>query len=465
MTDQQTPTPPPPFDPNAEHQAKPHLRAVRGFPVQGSTPDGQQVQMMGLADQRQISDKMVATIPAAQQVLPLMDGTRSVDDIAAAVEGMPREWLENFIAKLDDAGLIIGPNFEGMRVRMREQFDGTDILPPGSSADFADALVNAHAQKDGVEATDEMKTEQGPARLREQLNTWIDAALKEAKDPAFDTLPKAIVAPHIDYARGWHNYANVYGRMRVVDRPDRIVILGTNHFGEGTGVVVSNKGFSTPLGTCPVDSALLGKLEGDLGEPLLKNRYDHEREHSIELQLPWIQHVLGDGGETEIPILAALVHDPAVNNGESYDGEGGGLDEVVASLRKGRDELGGTTLIISSADLSHVGPAFGDREPMAAPAEQAEAAQQAEQRRNQIVKHDQDMLAYVRDHKADELISAMAWQQNPTRWCSIGNLSAMLKLVAPPEGGDKPDTKLLSYSAAVDPNGMSMVAAMAIAVM
>ena len=86
MTDQQTPTPPPPFDPNAEHQAKPHLRAVRGFPVQGSTPDGQQVQMMGLADQRQISDKMVATIPAAQQVLPLMDGTRSVDDIAAAVK-------------------------------------------------------------------------------------------------------------------------------------------------------------------------------------------------------------------------------------------------------------------------------------------------------------------------------------------------------------------------------------------
>lgn len=455
MSDAQArnPNPPPPFDPNQAHQSRPKLRAVRGFPVHGEGPDGKKVQLMGLADQRQISDKMVATIPAAQQVLPLMDGTRSVDDLLAAVEGMPRDWLEGFIVQLDQAGLIMGPTFEAMRDAMRRQFDEADVLPPGSSADFADALAAAKLQQDGAEVTDAAKAELGPTRLREQLDHWMNEALKEAQDPSFDALPRAIIAPHIDYPRGWHNYAHVYGRMRVVDRPDRIVILGTNHFGEGSGVVACNKGFSTPLGTSPVDSALLERLESALGPALLANRYDHEREHSIELQLPWLQHVLGaDEAGGHVPVFAALVHDPAVNSGESYDGEGIGLDAFVDAMREALDALGGRTLIVSSADLSHVGPAFGDRVLMAAPPEQPEAAQQADEFRKRVVKQDQDMLAYVRDNKPDELISAMAWAQNPTRWCSIGNLTAMLKIV-----GEGAQPRMLSYAAAVDPQGMSMV--------
>src|SRR5690606_2106930 len=121
-------------------------------------------------------------------------------------------------------------------------------------------------------------------------------------------LPRAVIAPHIDYPRGWLNYATVWGRLRIVDRPDRVVILGTNHFGMGTGVTACDKGFSTPLGACPADHRLLDALRDRLGadgaERLLANRYDHEREHSIELQIPWVQHCLGmDDAGNFVPVL------------------------------------------------------------------------------------------------------------------------------------------------------------------
>ncbi len=96
---------PPVFDPNAAHQATPRLRAVRGFPVQV-----QNHQMLGLADARQISDKIAIVPPAAQMILPLLDGSRGLDEIVTQVgHGLTRPILESLVAQLDDAGLIEGP--------------------------------------------------------------------------------------------------------------------------------------------------------------------------------------------------------------------------------------------------------------------------------------------------------------------------------------------------------------------
>src|SRR5262249_15457738 len=178
------------------------------------------------------------------------------------------------------------------------------------------------------------------------------------------------VAPHIDYPRGWLNYAAVWGRLRVADRPDRVVILGTNHFGESTGVCGCDKGYESPLGVSEVDTQLLESLKNALGADnaakLLANRYDHEREHSVELQIPWIQHCLGaDDSGAFCRVLGVLVHDPTVNNGESYDGKGLALPVFIDALKNALALVGGRTLIVASADLSHVGPAFGDPQSLA----------------------------------------------------------------------------------------------------
>lgn len=461
MTDQpQQPSPEQPsqppavkFDPSASHQQKPRLRPVRGFPLQAQNQQGQQAVLLGLADARQISDKVVATLPAAQVILPMMDGSRTIDQIVTEVgRGLTRDFLEHLVAQLDDAALLFGPNFDALQEKVRADFDSSELLPPASTAAFADQLVTA-AAGEGAEVSDEQKEREGPERLRETLDKYIAEALKEEDKPSLDTLPKAIVAPHIDYGRGWINYASIWGRLRVVDRPDRVIILGTNHFGQASGVCGCDKGYRTPLGACELDrqalDLILASLGQEQGERFLKDRYDHEQEHSIELQIPWIQHVFGQDDAGAFPkVLGVLVHDPAVNNGESYDGKGLAFEPFIEALRSALASLPGRTLVVSSADLSHVGPAFGDQQPLMG---EGEGEQQAEQFRNQVIQTDRELLELYMDMKADDLIASMAWRQNPTRWCSTGNMVAALRTVDPER------VELLKYGAAIDQQGMSMV--------
>ncbi|RMH10487.1 MAG: AmmeMemoRadiSam system protein B [Planctomycetota bacterium] len=444
----------PPYDASLPHHLHAKLRRVRGFPIPAQTPDGKQQMLLGLADAQQISERMVATVPAAQQILPLLDGQHTPEEIAAKIgKGLSSEFVENLIAQLDHAGLLHGPVFDAMLAKMREDFDSLDHLPPGSTAQVAEALA---AQSLGQDADEKARLEAAPDKLREAMDQWIDQALAKAENPSFDRLPRAIVAPHIDYPRGWINYGAIWGRLRVCDRPDRVVILGTNHFGQATGVAGCDKGYETPLGLCPLDRALVDVLCAKLGEEdsakLFEHRFDHEREHSIELQIPWVQHCLGkDDAGNYCPVFGVLVHDPAINNGESYDGRGLGLEPFVAAMKQALAELGGRTLVVSSADLSHVGPAFGDQRKLAGDDEEAVAF------RNKVAAHDREMLKYVTENRPGDLVSSMAWQQNPTRWCSTGSLVATLQIVEPTK------VELLSYAAAMDQQGASMVSQAALA--
>lgn len=462
-------TPPwPPFDPSAAHQCKPRLRAVRGFGMQ------QEEQMLlGLADIRQISDKIVVTTPAAQAILPHMTGEHDVSEIVrrvnealsgpqfanVRVEKLTEPVLQQFVAQLDDAGLLEGPTFERLLQAVRSDFDRSPQLPPSVTANFADSLV---IEELGQEASDEQKTELGPTKMRTIFEKWIGDALEKAKDPSFDALPKAIVAPHLDYGRGWPNYAHAYGRCRVVDRPDRVIILGTNHFGFGTGVVGSDKGFETPLGVSPLDQRFVDALKASLGEDnsrrLFEHRYDHEREHSIELHAAWVQHVFGpapsDVDGQQIPVFAALVHDPVPKNGASHDGKGLDLNAFVDAVKAAMREVGGKTLVVASADLSHVGPQFGDQNPLAGDEQSNPAGVAA---RNKAIEHDRRMLEFLTKNKPGDMLAAMTWQKNPTRWCSVGNLVATMRIVEPKE------FRLLQYTAAMDQQGMSMVSSCAAA--
>ncbi len=439
----------PPFDPNAPQQQRPRLRPVRAFPAQM----GEHV-ALGLADAKQISEKVVFVAPAVQVILPLLDGNRGLDQIVAEVgRGLTRGLMEQLVAQLDDAGLLFGPRYDAMLAKMRADFDASDVLPPGTTAGFTDAIARGELGEEAFATADAAARDEAARRkLPEIFDQWITAALENADEPSFNTLPKAVVAPHLDYLRGWQNYAAVYGRMRVADRPDRVIILGTNHFGDATGICACNKGYQTLFGTCEVDRQALDMLRTKLGDAVLANRFDHEREHSIELHIPWIQHCIGKDENGKYPkVLGVLVHDPAVNNGESYDGTGVGLEPFIAAMREIVAALPGRTLLVSSADLSHVGPAFGDAQPLAGDTPEAEGM------RNRVFQHDREMLELVRTNKPEELVAAMAWQQNPTRWCSTGNIVAALKITQPEE------VEVFNYIAAMDEQGAGMVCSVSMA--
>lgn len=393
---------------------------------------------------------MLVFSPATQMILPLLDGQHSIDDIVAKVgHGLTPDVLQDIVVQLDEAALLEGPTFERLMAQTRADFDQADTLPPASTAQFGEQIAR---QALGESASEEQVAAAAPAKVRQFFDQWMAKALEKAERPSFDKLPKAIVAPHLDYARGWINYAHIYGRMRVCERPARVVILGTNHFGFGTGVVGCNKGYETPLGTCQVDQELVQKLSKSLGDKLFEHRTDHEREHSIELQIPWIQHVFGKDDRGEYPkVFGALIHDPAVNNGVSYDGQGIDLEPFVAALKDALSKLEGPTLVIASADLSHVGPAFGEQFALNSDDPKVVGF------RNSVHQNDTACLQMVAQNKPSELIATMAWQQNPTRWCSTGNLVATLLTVQPER------VELLNYGASMDQGGTTMVTSVAMA--
>lgn len=445
----------PAFNPDAPHMQRPKLRAVRGFPLQAQDQDGKAITLLGLSDARQVSDKLVATLPAAQFILPLMDGQRTLDEIITQVgRGLARPFLEQLVAQLDDAGLLFGPTFDTMAESLRRQFDSQPNLPPGSTAAFADALVG----EEGKDLPEDERTRLGAQKIPEVFDQWMDQAAKLPTSRVLEAFPKALIAPHLDYGRGWMNYAAAWRCLPPNQRPARVVVLGTNHFGEATGICACDKGYQTPLGLCPVDQELLEALRARLGpqaaDLAFANRYDHEREHSIELQIPWIQHCFGKDDNGEYPrVFGVLVHDPCVNNGESYDGKGLALDPFIDALRDVLAQLPGITLVISSADLSHVGPAFGDQQRLAGDEEPAKAF------REKVLGHDQELLNYFRENRPEDLITAMAWQQNPTRWCSIGNMIAAHRLVRPER------IEFFGYAGAMDSEGISMVTSCAMAML
>jgi len=120
-------------------------------------------------------------------------------------------------------------------------------------------------------------------------------------------------------------------------------------------------------------------------------------------------------------------------------------------MKKVLAQLPGRTLIVSSADLSHVGVAFGDQSSVAG----SEPA--AEEFRQKTFNHDREMIQLYAEGKIDELIASMSWQQNPTRWCSIGNMCAAYRIADPSK------VNVYNYTAAVDEQSHSLVSSIGIA--
>ena len=124
----------------------------------------------------------------------------------------------------------------------------------------------------------------------------------------------------------------------------------------------------------PALDGLLERLRDAFGEKLFKDQIDFASEHSIALHLPWIQHLYGD-----VPVVAALIPDPNVGL-IADDGERVGTKEFAAALKSILGQAGGRTLFVSSADLSHVGPQFGDQGPV------------DQKRKHAIEQHDRELL-------------------------------------------------------------------------
>lgn len=147
------------------------------------------------------------------------------------------------------------------------------------------------------------------------------------------TYPKAIVVPHAGYvysgavaARAYDELSAARGMVR------RVVLLGPVHRVPVRGLAApAAKAFETPLGLVPVDGEALREVE-DLPQVLVSDAA-HAMEHSLEVQLPFLQTVLGEFSVVPFAVGSASVEEVA---------------QVLERLWGGLE-----TLIVVSTDLSH----------------------------------------------------------------------------------------------------------------
>lgn len=148
--------------------------------------------------------------------------------------------------------------------------------------------------------------------------------------------PKALIVPHAGYMYSGPVAASAYARLSGLrDRIRRVVLLGPTHRVYVRGLALPEaERFATPLGEVPLDREGMQRLAG-LSQ-VVTSAAAHQMEHSLEVQLPFLQHVLGD-----FQLLPLAV-------GEATAAE---VAEVLETVWGG-DE----TLIVISSDLSHFLP-------------------------------------------------------------------------------------------------------------
>jgi len=390
----------------------PALRKFQAWPVKQKDQ-----QFVALRDPYMLTKDTMVVPTNVFAVIQRIDGESTAEEIATSVKVKSEQFID-LLQKLDGVGLLWGPTASKLETEAIERLHQAGTFPirsTGSLGETEDAC-------------------------RAQIENWFN----ETEDPEFEQPIIGVIAPHLDYDRGWPNYASAYYSWQENKVPDRVIILGTNHFGEGDGVVLSTIGFSTPLGTCPIDQEVIDSLVNEFGEGLTRDLIDHAAEHSIELQLPWIQHCFGD-----VPIVAVLIPSPLIemieNPGESNVRTS--TDEFIPALRTILDEVGGNTLVVASADLSHVGQQFGEPRPV------------DDQRKFDVERHDREMMTKFIANDADDFIAAMKWHNNSTNWCSVGNMSAAIQLLTPSE------IELIDYRQACDEKGIALVSSCAMALL
>ncbi len=121
----------------------------------------------------------------------------------------------------------------------------------------------------------------------QELRKTVQSLVSMSSSPYQDAI--AAVVPHAGYIYSGGVAGSVYGAMQI---PNRIILLGPNHTGRGASMALWSAGsWQTPLGLVGVDEELASRLKN--GCPRLEDSpVAHLGEHSLEVQLPFLQYVM-----------------------------------------------------------------------------------------------------------------------------------------------------------------------------
>jgi AmmeMemoRadiSam system protein B len=395
----------------------PKLRGVNAIPTQ---MQGQQV--ICIQDPQGFSQRAVFLPLPMFFIVSLFDGKHSILDIQAEYmrkygDLIYREKIEEIIEQLDAQLLLDSDRFRDTLGKEKANFR----LSPFRQAAFAGTSYDSD-----------------PIALRGQIGGYFsppDGPGQPRMENPSGKL-KGIIAPHIDFERGGPCYAFAHKEVQEGSNADLFVILGTAHCDMKNYFGLTRKDFSTPLGTAKTNKAFIESLSKAFQWNPFEDEFVHKGEHSIEFQLIFL-HYLYPGKPLEIvPILCRSFHE-AIEKSISPR-EIPQIREFIEGLKEAVRTTEREVCLIASADLSHVGLQFGDREPASSMLTEARVS-------------DLEMLAYAEKIDAEGFYDSIRKEGDRRRICGFPAIYVLLSINEAKRG------RLLKYAQRENPETQSAV--------
>jgi len=170
-----------------------------------------------------------------------------------------------------------------------------------------------------------------------ELTAMIAKYFHQAGDVVLEGEPVVLISPHAGYI--YSGPVAAYGFKALSGKSfDTVVILAPSHYSVLRGASIYRQGvFRTPLGDLAIDSEIAGKAIGSDPKALFFDPALFEQEHSLEVELPFLQESLKKGFKIVPVVLADMTYD-----------ECEALAVILAKILKGR-----SAIVVASTDLSH----------------------------------------------------------------------------------------------------------------
>jgi AmmeMemoRadiSam system protein B len=168
-----------------------------------------------------------------------------------------------------------------------------------------------------------------PTQLSEQISTLLPP-----KDSHLKRKALAAISPHAGYMYSGSVAAET---LSAIEIPRTVLILGLNHHGQGAPVALSLATWQMPMGDVSVNRPVAEMLL-DANSPIVHDELAHRHEHSVEVQIPFLQALQPD--LSIIPIVLSHVSYPM-------------CEEIAATIAGVINTVTEDILIVASSDMTH----------------------------------------------------------------------------------------------------------------
>ena len=168
-----------------------------------------------------------------------------------------------------------------------------------------------------------------PAILRRTLAELIPPVAAEDKKQAL-----AVIVPHAGYVYSGSVAGSTFAQVQI---PESVVILGPNHHGQGQPLAVGVRDWAMPLGTVAIERRLATAILRT-SEVIIDDTLAHQYEHSLEVQVPFLQYLRPD--VKIVPIVVSHV---------SYEVCYQAARDLATAIRS----FGDPVLLVASTDMTH----------------------------------------------------------------------------------------------------------------